>query len=200
MVEYNLVMSVIGPVVLFAIFVTWDLTRKVERLRLGTRKVSVLILIGGIITALGFVSYVLDIDRPPALLFVMLGPVLITYSLSESGLVQPKFEMLVQIALMVGSIGLSANKMFYTMLMFSAVSVLLLIDAVAFYRYTPSPQRHFARLASWLLVAFTVVNAVRYGCTLAFVLYVLSIIIWVSTLISLEFYLKDMDKTAQEGL
>ncbi|WP_457741310.1 hypothetical protein [Thermococcus sp.] len=200
MLEYNTVMSGIGIVVLAAIFITWDLARKAERLRLGTRRISALILVGGTITAMGFISYAFSFDVLSYALLVTLGPVLVTYALSESGLVQPKLEMLLQVALMVGSIAISDNRMLYTLLIFSAISVLLLMDAVAFYVHTPSPQKHLVRFSSWLLVVFTVLNAIKHGCALAFILYVFSVGIWITTLISLEFYLRGMGRNVQEGL
>ncbi|WP_148258594.1 hypothetical protein [Thermococcus sp. AM4] len=202
MLEYNLLMSIMGPLVLAGIILMWDLTRKVEKLRLGTRRLSFLILIGGILTAVGFITYSRSVDHTWEAFLVMFGPVLIAYSLSESGLVQPKLEMLAQVAIMLGSIGISAHKAFYTMLMFSALSILLMIDAVAFYRYVPQPYGKIARLSAWLFVAFTVVNAISYGSPLAFAIYFLSIVLWIGTLICLELYLSriDVDRCGQKAL
>ncbi len=202
MLEYNLLMSITGPLVLVGITLMWDLTRKVEKLRLGTRGLSLLILIGGILTAIGFVAYACRTTHSWEAFLVMFGPVLIAYTLSESGLVQPKLEMLVQATVMVASIGISTRKSHYAIMMFSALSILLMIDAVAFYRYIPQPHGKIARISAWLFVAFTLVNAVNYGSLIAFAMYFLSIVLWVGTLLGLELYLTriDVDRSGQKAL
>lgn len=62
----------------------------------------------------------------------MFGPPPISYVLLESGLVQPKFEILTQVAVIVGATALSADRKTHVVLVFSAVSIVLMMDAVAF--------------------------------------------------------------------
>ncbi len=191
MVEYNALMLVTGPVILAGIVFMWDIARKAEKLRLGTRRISTLILIGGILTAAGFLLGPHREHYLTEAVLVMLGPTLIAYGLSESGMVQPKLEMLVQAAVMLVSIGMSTTKTHDVMLIFSSLSVLIMMDAVAFYRHTPRPQRNIARISAWLFVLFTVLNKKTHGSSVALGFYVVSILLWLGTLISLEFYLRN---------
>jgi hypothetical protein len=172
------------------------LTRLVERSRLGKERLSWLILLGGLITAGGFASYLIGLNLA---LMVIIGPAIIAYALSMSGLVGAKLEMLVQIAIMVFSIAISEDPKTYTILMFSDVSLLLLMDAVAFYPSSPKAPASMARLSAWLLVAFTVVNAVHYGSLPALLLYTASVSLWITALL-LSYPKAKLLNSAQEGL
>jgi hypothetical protein len=194
--SYSLVMSIDGPLVLAGVIITWHLTRLVERSRLGKERLSWLILLGGLITAGGFASYLIGLNLA---LMVILGPAIIAYALSMSGLVGAKLEMLVQIAIMVFSIAISEDPKTYTILMFSDVSLLLLMDAVAFYPDSPKAPASMARLSAWLLVAFTVVNAVHYGSLPALLLYTASVSLWITALL-LSYPKAKLLNSAQEGL
>jgi len=194
--SYSLVMSVDGPLVLVGIFLTWHLTRLVERNRLGKEKLSWLILAGGLITTLGFIGHLTGFNL---WLLVIIGPALVAYSLSMSRLVGAKLEMLLQICLMVVSVLLSKDPRTYTILMFSAGSLLLLMDAVAFYSNSPNKPASMARLSAWLLVAFTLVNAVYYRSLPAVLLYTASVSLWLTSLL-LSYPSAKALTSAQEGL
>lgn len=194
--SYSLVMSVDGPLVLVGVFLTWHLTRLVERNRLGKEKLSGLILAGGLITAFGFTGYLAGFNLG---VLVIIGPAIIAYALSMSGLVGAKLEMLVQIGLMVLSIPISEDPKTYTILMFSDVSLLLLMDAVAFYSNSPKKPASMARLSAWLLVAFTVVNAIYYRSLPALLLYTASVSLWITALL-LSCPSAKVLNSAQEGL
>ncbi|NPA47078.1 MAG: hypothetical protein GXO14_00345 [Thermococci archaeon] len=193
---YSLVTSADGLLVLAGIVFTWHLTRLVERNRLGREKLSWLILAGGLLTALGFTGYAAGLDFA---LMVVVGPVLIACALSMSGLVGARLEMLVQIGLMLLSICASRNPRTSTIRMFSDVSLLLLMDAVAFYSSSPKKPASMARLSAWLLVAFTVVNSVSYRSLPALLLYTASVSIWMVALL-LSYPRAKLLKSAQKGL
>ena len=194
--SYSLVMSIDGPLVLAGVFLTWHLTRLVERNRLGKEKLSHLILAGGLITAFGFTGHMVGLNVS---LLVIFEPALIVHALSMSGLVGAKLEMLAQIALMVLSIGLSEDPRNYVFLMFSDISLLLLMDAVAFYSNSPKKPASMARLSAWLLVAFTLVNAVYYRSLPALLLYTASVSLWITALL-LSYPPAKALTSAQEGL
>lgn len=189
-------MAVNGSLVLVGIFLTWHLTRLVERYRLGKEKLSWLILLGGLMTSLGFVGGLAGLDLR---ILVILGPALIVYALSMSGLVGAKLEMLFQTGLVVLSAGISDDPKTYIVLMFSDISLLLLMDAVAFYSNSPIKAATMARLFAWLLVAFTTVNALYPHSLPAIMLYTASVLLWMASL-TLSYPAARVLKFAQEGL
>jgi len=193
---YSLVMSIDGPLVLVGVILTWHLTRLVERGRLGKGRPSSLLLAGGLMTAFGFTGYLAGFNLG---LLVVIGPAVITYALSISGLVGAKLEMLVQIGLMIVSIPVSKDPKTYTILMFSDVSLLLLMDAAAFSSTSPRKPASMARLSAWLLVAFTLVNAVYYRSLPALLLFTASVSLWITALL-LMYPSAKLLSSAQEGL
>ena len=193
---YILVMSTDGLLVLFGIFLIWHLTRVVERNRLGREELSWLILAGGLMTAFGFIGYTAGFNL---WLLVIPGPAIIAYALSTSGLVKAKLEMLLQICLMVVSVLISEDSKTYTIMMFSDVSLLLLMDVLAFYSNPPKKPASMARLSAWLLVAFTVINAVHYRSLPAILLYTASVSLWITSLL-LSYPEAKALNSVQEGL
>lgn len=193
---YALVMLVVGSMALAGIFLTWHLTWLVERYRLGNEKLSWLILAGGLLTAVGFLGHQFWVSIE---FLIVLGSALIIYALSMSGLVGAKLEMLAQIGPMVASIGFSNDLGNQTVLIFSDVSLLLLMDAVAFYSHSPPKPASMARLSAWLLVGFTIVKALSYRSLPALLLYTASVSLWITSLLLLYPSAKVLN-SAQEGL
>ncbi|WP_156961736.1 hypothetical protein [Thermococcus guaymasensis] len=197
--SYTLVMSANGLLVLVGIFLTWHLTRLVERYRLGKEKLSWLLLLGGLVTALGFIGDLAGLYVNDARVLVILGSALIVYALSMSGLVGAKLEMLFQIGLIVLSAGVSGNPKAHIVLVFSDISLLLLMNAVAFYSNSPVKSASMARLSAWLLVAFTLVNALYPRSVPTIMLYTASVSLWVVSLL-LSYPRARVLNSAQEGL
>jgi len=133
------------------------LARLVEKGRLGKERLSSLLLAGGMTMALGFASHVVHSDVLPLL---VLGSAMIIHSLSASGLVKANLEMLLQIGPIVLSTNLGENLQSYLILIFSDLTLLLLMDAVAFYPNSPETPASMARLSvcyllfRWWLIRF----------------------------------------------
>ncbi len=201
MYQYHVVMSVGGILVLLGIFLTWNLSRNIEKFRLGTRSISWFMFLGGLLTALGFIELMIGMGTETMALPAILGPALIVYALSESGLVRAKPEMLVQVAVIVGSLVLSGDRILYVIESFSAIAIVILMDAAAFYVHTPESYSRGARLSAWLFTLFVPLNAYEPGSPLAMGLYLISTTLWVAILIGLHGVLRErFPRTAQESL
>ena len=180
---------------------TWSLSKNIEKFRLGTQRISKFILLGGLLTALGFIELMIGINTEVMALFVIIGPALIVYALSESGLVRAKPEMLLQVAIIVGSLILSGDKLLYLIESFSAIALVLLMDAAAFYVYTPQPHSTGARLSAWMFTLFIPLNRLTPGNPVAMPLYIASLVLWVLVLVGLHGVLRErFPRTVQEGL
>ena len=193
---YSLVMSINGLLSLMGIFLFWQLARLVEKGRLGKGRLSPLLLAGGMTMALGFASHVVHSDVLPLL---VLGSAMIIYSLSASGLVKAKLEMLLQIGLIVLSTSLGENLQSYLILIFSDLTLLLLMDAVAFYPNSPEIPASMARLSAWLFTVSVVVNSFSYRSLPALLLHTTSISLWITALL-LAYPSTKLLTSAQEGL
>ncbi|WP_258084169.1 hypothetical protein [Thermococcus thermotolerans] len=201
MYQYHVIMSVGGILVLLGIFLTWNLSRNIEKFRLGTKSISRFMFLGGLLTALGFVELMLSMGTEVMALPAILGPALIVYALSESGLVRAKPEMLIQVAVIVGSLVLSGNRTLYVIESFSAIAVVILMDAAAFYVHTPKSHSRGARLSAWLFTLFVPLNASEPGNPVAMTLYIISTALWVTILVALHGVLRErFPRTAQESL
>ncbi|KQH82036.1 hypothetical protein [Thermococcus thioreducens] len=201
MYQYHVIMSVGGILVLLGIFLTWNLSRDIEKFRLGTKSISRFMFLGGLLTALGFIELMLGMGTEVMALPAILGPALIVYALSESGLVRAKPEMLIQVAVIVGSLVLSGNRTLYVIESFSAIAVVILMDAAAFYVHTPQPHSRAARLSAWLFTLFVPLNAAEPGNPVAMGLYIISTALWVAILVALHGVLRErFPRTAQESL
>ncbi|NJE04740.1 hypothetical protein E3E36_00945 [Thermococcus sp. M36] len=201
MYSYHIIMGAGGTLVLVGIFLTWYLSMSIERFRLGTNRISWFLLLGGLLTGLGFVELIAGMGTATIAVLVILGPALVVYALSESGLVRAKPEMLVQVAVIVFSLTLSGTRTMYIIESFSAIAVVVLMDAAAFYVHTPSPYSKTARLSAWLFTLFVPANIVAPGNPLAMALYITSTALWVSTLIALHGVLRQrFPRNAQESL
>lgn len=198
---YHVIMSIGGLLVLTGIFLTWNLSREIERFRLGTRRVSAFMFLGGLLTALAFVELMAGMGTETMALPAILGPALIVYALSESGLVRAKLEMLLQVAVIVGSLVLGGNGTLYLIESFSAMAIVVLMDAVAFYVHTPERYGRLARLSAWTFTLFVPLNVLEPGNVAAMVLYLSSTVLWVSILAGLHDVLRErFPRTVQESL
>jgi len=198
---YHVLMGIGGSLAVLGIFLTWNLSRGIERFRLGTGRISWLILAGGVLTALGFIELMAGLGAWAVAVPVIIGPALIVYALSESGLVKAKPEMLVQVAVIVFSLFLSGSRTMYIIESFSAIAIVMLMDAAAFYVHTPKFHSRLARLSAWLFTAFVPINTLRQGNIVAMLLYIGSTALWVSTLIALHGVLRErFSKNVQESL
>ncbi|NJE10504.1 hypothetical protein [Thermococcus sp. MAR1] len=198
---YHAIMGTGGILVLTGIFLTWNLSRNIEKFRLGTGSISKFMFLGGILTALGFIELIVGMGTEVMALPAILGPALIVYALSESGLVRAKPEMLLQVAVIVGSLVLSGDRVLYIIESFSAIAVVILMDAAAFYVHTPLQYGRLARLSAWMFTLFVPLNAANPGSPVAVGLYLLSTALWVAVLLALHGVLRArFPRTAQEGL
>jgi hypothetical protein len=201
MEPYSGIMAAGGVMVLVGIILTWNLARVVEKFRVGRRKLSWLILLGGLLTAIGFVPPILSEEGHIVVWALITGPILISYALSESGLVRASLEMLLQVALVVLSLVFTGGDYLAIARVFSALSIVLMMNALAFYVHSPSGTSRISRAAAWLFAVFVLLNAWKHGTTYLPLLYLLSQLIWLYALVKLHFVARErLPKTAQEGL
>ncbi len=193
---YSLVMSINGLLSLMGIFLFWQLARLVERGRLGKERLSPLLLAGGVAMALGFA---LRTVHSAVLSLPILGSAMIIYSLSASGLVKARLEMLLQIGLIVLSAGIGKNMQSNLILIFSDLTLLLLMGAVASYPNSPETPASMARLSAWLFTVSVVVNSFFYRSLPALLLHTTSISLWITALL-LSYPSAKLLTSAQEGL
>ncbi|USH00311.1 hypothetical protein K1720_02240 [Thermococcus argininiproducens] len=185
--QYQIFMSVGGILVLVGIFLTWNLSQQIEKVRLGGRRLSRYILVGGILTSLGFIATMFEIHEAIISVAILLGPAMIAYSLSESKLVKATWTMLLQVVLIMASTIFVEKKGFYVIELGSSVSLILLINAIAGYIRTPENYKTLAKISSWVFVVFIWLNALQSTRTMAPVVYLLSLVIWIYTLVRLHY-------------
>lgn len=80
--------------------------------RLGGRRISPWILVGGLLTSIGFGAISMDFESPMIALLISLGSAFIGYSLAESGMVRAKPEMLIQVFVILLSVFLNSPQAF----------------------------------------------------------------------------------------
>jgi hypothetical protein len=198
---YSGIMAAGGAMVLAGIILTWNLSRLVERFRVGKEKLSWLILLGGLLTAIGFMPPILSEEGHTVVWALIVGPVLIGYALSESGLVRASLEMLLQVTVVVLSLVFTKGDYLAIAQVFSAVSIILMMNAVAFYVHSPSRISRISRVAAWLFTFFVLLNAWKHGTPYLAALYLLSQLPWLYALVKLHFVARQrLPKPAQEGL
>lgn len=183
---YTVFMSAGGLLTLAGIFLTWSLSREVEVNRLGKERISWCVLAGGFLTALGFAGLSIAIKSNVVALLVLLGPALIAYALSESGLVRATFTLLLQSFLLLPLVFLRRNAMMGVIELASTLSVLLLINAIAGYVGTPREYKALAGMSSWGIVLTVWLTSFETWRTAGSVVYLLSLTLWVYTLIRLH--------------
>ncbi len=190
MIEFYLIaMSIGGVLTLFGIFLLWVISRDLEKKFLGSTRVSTLILIGGILTSIGFIVGASSeggvLDTTMAFL-VLLGPVIIGYSLMESGVIRPTWELGLQFTLITLSLLMvSRNELNREIVALgSLLSVILLINGLRYLGATPSGPKLLLRIASWGLVVFSWLRYMRRTSEgmmiLDLTVYLLATILWVS--------------------
>ena len=196
---YQIFMSTGGALTLVGIFLTWNLSRKIEGFFLGHKKLSWCILLGGILTSLGFIVTMLEVHEGIISIAILLGSILIAYSLSESELVKPTWTMLLQIVLIVLSTIFVENKEFYMVELVSSFSLILLINAIVGYVRTPENYKNLAKIASWMFVGFIWLNNLQPTRAIAPVIYVLSVVTWSYTLVRLHYVAVARFSNLKEG-
>ncbi|WP_297418044.1 hypothetical protein [Thermococcus sp.] len=199
MEAYFQIMTFGGVLSLLGIFLTWNLARIVEHRHLRKKGLSWLVLVGGLVTAAGFLPGASS-GGDAIEWAILLGPVLIGYALSESGLVRANIEMLLQTAVVGMALVLGGGSRTLVVESFSVVSTLLLINALAFYMYIPSWVSRVPRTAAWIFMTFFLLNAIYGGDFYVSLLYLLSQLLWISALIRLNLADGVLHTSAQEGL
>ena len=205
-------MSLSGFLILSGVFLTWMVRRKIERITGQNGRCSVLLLVGGLITALGFAWSVFTGGEPSGwmLFLILLGPAIIGYVLSKFGFSGVSGRLMIQSGLMLLSLFGAGH--YSTVAVDIAyigpfLAVLLLMNAQII--VTEGGRRTLILVASWLLVLF---SWTRYllddvnGLAKALIVapYALATIIWVAALVSLYLSVSTahlpLPRTGQEGL
>ncbi|WP_297509794.1 hypothetical protein [Thermococcus sp.] len=201
MTLYTELMSIAGAMTFLGILLTWSLARAVERVRLNRRGLSWLLLLGGLLTALGFISVASNKGNGPVFWAVLLGPAFIAYALAESNLVKASPEMFLQSAMAFIAVVMRNSSSQGIAESFSAVSAVILMNAIPSYAYSPRKFADLVRVASWLFVLFLLLENFP-GFELASVLiYYISLSVWLYTLLRLHTFAKErLITSVQEGL
>lgn len=205
-------MSLSGVLTLAGVFLTWLIRRKIERVTGQGGRYSVLLLVGGVITALGFAWAVLTGGEPSGwmLFLILLGPAIIGYALFEFGFPGVSGRLMIQSGLML--LSLFGASHYSTVAVDVAyigpfLAVLLLMNAQII--VTEGSRRTLIIAASWLIVVF---SWTRYllddtaGLAKAAIVapYTLATVIWVAVLVSLYLSVSTdylpLPRTGQEGL
>ncbi len=197
---YTELMSLGGVLTLLGIFLTWSLSRIVEKFRLGGGRLSLLILIGGLLTAVGFTPIAWN-DGDPLFWAVLLGPALIAYALAESGLVRAKQEMLLQSALAFLAVVMMSPTSRAIAESFSAIAIVILMNALVSYAHSPQRLSALARTASWLFVLFLILENISWFFLIGIALYFVSLSIWLYALFRFHAVARErFANSVQEGL
>ncbi len=186
---YFTIMGVGGVLTLFGIFLLWILSRELEVRFLGRTRISTLILVGGVLTALGFA--VDGVNESPALgalttSRVLLGLVIIGYSLMESRVIKPTWELGLQSTLITLSLLMaSGNELSHEVVnLGSLLSIVLLINGLRYLGVTQRGPKLLLRTAAWGLVLFSWLRYLRGNgrgmMLLDLTVYLLTTILWVS--------------------
>ena len=209
---HNTLMSLSGFLILSGIFLTWLVRRKIEGISGQGDRSSVFLLVGGLITALGFAWAVLTGGEPSGwmLFLILLGPAIIGYALSKFGFSGVSGRLMIQTGLMLLSLFGAGH--YSTVAVDIAyigpfLAVLLLMNAQII--VTDGIRRTLIITASWLIVLFSwtryLVDDVN-GPAKALIVapYTLATVIWVATLVSLYLSVSadhlPLPRTGQEGL
>ncbi|WP_297070770.1 hypothetical protein [Thermococcus sp.] len=210
MMEFYLIaMSAGGVLTLLGIFLMWIISRDLEKKFLGSTRVSTLILVGGILTSIGFIvgeSGEGGVFDAIMAILVLLGPVIIGYSLMESGVVKPTWELglqftLITLSLLMVSRG-ELNREIITL--GSLLSVVLLINGLRYLGVTPGGPKILLRTASWGLVLFSWLRYMK-GASMEMLIfdlavYLLATVLWVSASIFMLVSIRELPIMAEERL
>ncbi|NJE00184.1 hypothetical protein E3E26_10425 [Thermococcus sp. LS1] len=184
-------MRIGGAITLFGIALTWLTFRNLERIVMGTRHLSVLLLLGGFLTALGFISgmTVQSGDLIHVISFlVIIGPGIIAYALSTGNLVNPTLRLLLQFGLVLSSlirVGRHSDITKEIIQIGSLLSVILLMNSLFSLKFIGNDVKTLLKLSSWLIVIF---SWMRFGLidyrglsrAIIFSVYLTSIVLWVA--------------------
>jgi len=209
---YDLIMSISGALILVGIVLTWMVRRKIERVTGESQTSSVLLLIGGLLTSLGFSLSVLNGQSmsQTMLTMILVGPAMIGYALYDMGFQGVSVRLLLQSAVLLLSL-LGAGHYSTVAVDIAYVgpflAVLLLMNAQII--VTEGNRRRLLVVASWMMVLF---SWTRYllddtsGVLKALIVapYSISVVVWVMVLISMYLSVSPdylpLPRSGQEGL
>lgn len=168
--------------------------------RLGGRRISPWILVGGLLTSIGFGAISMDFESPMIALIISLGPAFIGYSLAESGMVRAKPEMLIQVFVILLSVFPAGDRSLQSLEVISSLAVLLLINAVAFYVMTPPSYASKARIIAWAFSISVFLNSPQALRPFGSILYGLSVLGWLLILLRLRELLPSLLSTGDAAV
>jgi len=209
---YDVIMSVSGVLILAGIVLTWMVRRKIERVTGESKTSSLLLLIGGLLTSLGFSLGVLNgRNMSQAMLtLILIGPAMIGYALYDMGFKGVSVRLLLQsVALMLSLLGAGHYSTVTVDIAYVGpfLAVLLLMNAQIM--VTEGNRRWLLVAASWMIVIF---SWTRYWLddtsglfkALIVVPYFLSVLMWVAVLVSMYISVSPdylpIPRSGQEGL
>ncbi|WP_457742523.1 hypothetical protein [Thermococcus sp.] len=209
---YNLIMSLSGILILAGIVLTWLIRKKIERISGEENLGSLLLLIGGVLTSIGFLEGVAVGENLTGvkLVLILIGPALVGYGLFSIGFAGTSSRLIIQSAILLSSL-LGAGHYSTVPIDIAYVgpflAVLMLINAQIL--MTKDVQRTILIVSSWLLTIFSwtrywLDNTSGIAKALIVIPYFASIIIWIGVMVSLYISISPgnipLPENAQEGL
>gem|GEM_PF-4999837 len=209
---YNFVMSLSGMLILAGIVLTWLVRKKIERISGEKNRGSLLLLLGGALTGIGFLRSVLTGDGPGEreIMLILTGPALIGYGLFSIGFTGISGRLIIQSAILLSSLlgaGHYSSVTVDVAYVGPFLAVLLLMNAQIL--MARGFQRTLLIVSSWLLTLFSwtrywLDNTSGLAKALIVAPYFASVIIWIGVLLSLYLAISPgnlpLPENAQEGL
>ncbi|GAB6101800.1 hypothetical protein JCM16138_10230 [Thermococcus atlanticus] len=194
---YDITMSFIGILTLLGIVLTWLIFRRTDR------QPSLLLVLGGLMTAGGFTGVVLFREAANSLLTVLIltGPALVAYSLASGDVVKVSGRLMLQVSATLLSLLLAGHHSTVAVDIVYAgpfLAVLLLMNSLISSGLAGELREKLLVGASWMVVLFSWTRyliggtpRIREAAIVA--LYMVPVTIWVGIAVSI--YLSPVEHT-----
>jgi hypothetical protein len=179
---YPILMGIGGMLTLVGILLTWNLSRIVHSMRRDGSPLHWLVLVGGLITATGFVLSGSGLNQMFIETIILLGPAIIALALSESGLIRATVTLFIQSALLLLSLFFTSPTEFEVVSIASALAILLLINGVRSYPGVPKREVVVSGVSSWFLILAVWLNGFKVTEVAGALIYILSLSLWLYVL------------------
>lgn len=188
---YEITMSFVGILTLLGIVLTWAIFRRVEKVA----HPSILLVLGGLMTAGGFTAVALFGEAANGILTVLIltGPAVIAYSLASGDVVKVSGRLMLQVFATLMSLLLAGHYSTVTIDVAYAgpfLAILLLMNSLISLGLAGEFREKLLIGASWMVVLFSWTRyllddraAVQNAVIVAF--YVLPIAVWIGVAFSI---------------
>lgn len=191
---YDITMSFIGILTLLGIVLTWLIFRRTDR------QPSLLLVLGGLITAGGFTGVVVFREAANSLLTVLIltGPALVAYSLASSDVVRVSGRLMLQVFATLLSLLLAKTVAVDVVYAGPFLAVLLLMNSLISLGLAGELREKLLVGASWMVVLFSWTRYLIGGTpgireAVIIALYMVPVATWVGIAVSI--YLSPVEHT-----